>query len=142
MDNNKTKFIPIDANKLRQWFIDNNLKATKVAEELGCGCAISNAIRRGKIAKPTLMLLESVYGLDPRSIAPCDEKPITKDADALKVQGAFQGCSMECATCAIKVNYDPNRMAPYKCVNTLICLNALDMAERIGNYNIKFMGVK
>ena len=75
----KTSYIKIDGERLRQAFEKRNLVRNRVAKELGCGCAISNAIARDTISKPLMKLLTSEYGITAEEVAYCS-KPSTKEA--------------------------------------------------------------
>lgn len=67
--NDKTSYIKVDGDLLRQAFESRGLVRNQVAKDLGCGCAISNAISRGTIAKPIMKLLNSEYGITIEEIA-------------------------------------------------------------------------
>ena len=69
----KTSYIKIDGDRLREAFRTRGLVRNQVATDLGCGCAISNAIARGNIAKPIMRLLEAEYGITIDEVAPVAE---------------------------------------------------------------------
>ena len=67
-NNRKTMYIPISGEKLRRAIELTGLSVTALETELGCGQAISNAIKRDKISKPIFDLLEIRYGIGYDSI--------------------------------------------------------------------------
>ena len=72
-NNRKTTYIPISGDKLRKAVESIGYSVTLLETELGCGQAISNAIKRDRISKPILDLLDIRYGIGYESIQPDEE---------------------------------------------------------------------
>lgn len=70
-----TKWLEFSPEKLRTALASRNLKQTDVARELGVGCAISNALARGRISQPVMILLDKVYGISEGEIKITEPKP-------------------------------------------------------------------
>ena len=60
----KTQNVSVDIDKLKQCISGSEYTVNELERELGCGCAITNALHRGKIQKPVLILLEKMFGVD------------------------------------------------------------------------------
>ena len=74
--NGKTTQIAIDGKLLKKAFQDRKITMNEAAKNLGCGCAISNAINRNRISKPLIIALSSEYGITLDEITPKKEKPV------------------------------------------------------------------
>lgn len=57
-------WIEIDGQKLKDEIRKAGTNPSRVARELGCGHAITNAISRNKIQKPLIMLICREYGIN------------------------------------------------------------------------------
>ena len=60
----KTLYIPISGDKLRNAISELGFSVSGLEVELGCGQAISNSVKRDRISKPILDLLEIRYGIE------------------------------------------------------------------------------
>ena len=67
-NNRKTIFVEISGEKLRRAIDALGMTINAVEIELGCGQAIANAIKRDRISKPILDLLEIRYGINYEAI--------------------------------------------------------------------------
>lgn len=71
----------IDADKLQEVLKANGYTAYTLERELGCGMDITNAVHRGRIRKPLLLLLESKFNetFDPVIEEPDNEPETAKE---------------------------------------------------------------
>ena len=69
-----TEMIPINGEALKAAISERGFKPSRMEDELGCGRALSNAIMRGSIAKPILMLLANQYGINPEDLKQAPER--------------------------------------------------------------------
>ena len=59
----RTERVSINGSALKEAIKTRGLSQASISRELGCGCGISNAIMRGYITKPLMMLLKNEYGI-------------------------------------------------------------------------------
>ena len=73
-NNRKTIYVEVSGEKLRKAIELLGFSVAALEVELGCGQALANAIKRDRISKPILDLLEFRYGIDYESIQLDGEK--------------------------------------------------------------------